>query len=213
MRFRVVSAKKLFPAKLERVAAANHGETVRDRGPAHDGQTGNEDLCSQAGTSWNIEADFCRNVRNYVKSGVVELRLQCILGGLAEHVKPSRPQRVVIGMDGTAAREAGQRLHIGRLLQIVRVVVAQEKLIFIIQMVIQAEGGLITVRVERKYASIVFELIDDKAVEQGLARANERIRTGIAIHSQDTLKGEGASLRVEKNRGLPRRRQWRRWQK
>ena len=74
--------------------------------------------------------------------------------GLVEEVIPSALDRVVVGMNSAAAREPGKGLHVRRFFKVVRIVVAKEKLVLVVEMMVEPDGGLITMGGVRKDASI-----------------------------------------------------------
>src|SRR5437667_11314941 len=98
--------------------AADEGERVTNRRAARDREAGQKDLRSEIAVTWNVESHFAGHIWNDIKVRVIPLQLQGVLRRFAEPVEPRRLNCVVIGVDGTPARETGQRLDIGRLLQI-----------------------------------------------------------------------------------------------
>src|SRR4029077_4214510 len=132
----MIPAIKELPAEFYRVMATDKGEAVRNFRAAHDRQTGNEDLCPQAGVPGDVQSNLAGYVRDDVESGVVELHLQGILHGLAKEVIPSPLDRVVVGMNRAAAREPSKGVHVRRFLAVVRIVVAEEKLVLVVEMMV-----------------------------------------------------------------------------
>src|SRR5436190_514902 len=140
------------------MAPTSHGEIVGKFVAAHDRQIGQENLISQICETWDIESHLASGVGNYVKVVVTPLHAGFIRSTRAELVEPGTLERVVIGMDRTSSRKARQGLHIGILFEVMHIAVAEEKLVLIAELVIEAAGSLVLARGERKKSAVSFKL-------------------------------------------------------
>ena len=88
MRLSVVAAIQLPSAKLDIVLAANESHVVSKLITPHDGDTGQEDLRSKIGKSWNIKSYLARSVGDNGKVGIVPLKTKFIQCSGAELMEP-----------------------------------------------------------------------------------------------------------------------------
>ncbi len=100
----------------------------------------------------DLQSHFAGLVGNHVKAVVIPLHAGFVRYGRSELVIPGALEGVVIGMNRTARRKGGQRLHVGRLLQVMSISVGDRKLIGIVEVVIQAAGRQVFVCVVGKHS-------------------------------------------------------------
>src|SRR5260370_14735073 len=124
------------------MVATDHGEVVGKFGTAQDRKAGYEDLVSQICKARDIQSYLAEHIRNHVKAVIIPLRAGFVQGVRTELVKPGTLERVVILVDGTAPRKASQRLQVWILLQVVRIAVAENSLLPVAELVIEAAGPL-----------------------------------------------------------------------
>src|SRR5260370_28592284 len=120
VRFGVIAAKQFFTAKLHRVVAADQGEVVRNFIPTGNREAGQKDTRPQViHKTGDLESGLPGFVRNDVQGGEIKLEAGFVLSRRAKLMIPTAQVVVVIVVNRTARREAGERVHVGILLQVV----------------------------------------------------------------------------------------------
>src|SRR5882672_12403246 len=169
-------------------------EVVRELVATRNGQAGQEDVRPQIRKTRDIESHLPWLSGNNVKTIVVPLHARFVLRSRAESVKPCGLERVVVVMNGTAPREAGQGLHVGILFPVVPEAVVNRELVGLVEMVIKAAGGKVCSRCESKQTSVVLKLVHEEGTS-GTSR----------IQGQSTVEysraGMGGQVRLVRKRG------------
>src|SRR5205807_9955429 len=95
-------------AKCHRVVATSHSGMVREFVAAPDGKAGQEGVRAQSCETGDIQSCLAGLIGNDIKVVIVPLRARFVMGPRAGGVEPGGMERVVIVVDGAAAREARQ---------------------------------------------------------------------------------------------------------
>ena len=131
----------------------------------------------------NLESHLPWCVGDHSKAVVIPLRAGLILCARTELVIPGALQIIVIVVNRTARRKGGQRLHVGRFLQVMSIPVRERKLVARVEAVIQSARRQVLVRVVRKDSSVGLELIHKKGVHRVGGRVHVRAPVRICAHA------------------------------